>query len=181
MTRGRLLVLAVVLLLVGGAYWGVRRTSDYSGESTRQVRCASNLRQIGHACHRYAEEHGGAYPTHLGLLHAAGGLPPATLVCPSTKHAPPPPTDDLTFGRTLDYVYLGTDLRADAPDVVVLLEPLSNHAAYGPANSLANVARADGSVTSLRGAEFQALVGQLQDAGRLSAAEAAAVLDVPER
>ena len=150
-------------------------------ETAQRVKCASNLRQIGLAAILYTNDQpDGAFPPDLATFLASGDLSGNTLVCPTTRHQPAtaPP---LKLGDTLDYLYVGGDCTYRTPATVpVAFEPLSNHDVRGYPRG-GNVLYADGHVTFEPPATVRQLVHAAQAAGRLSAADAAAVLDVPGR
>jgi prepilin-type processing-associated H-X9-DG protein len=100
--------------------------------------CASNMHQIGLAILLYQNDHQQNYPNTLEEL-LEEQITPAVFICPSSN-------DTASAGATtqavaadfhasghLSYIYLGkglNDKTAD-PDIVVLYEPLTDHAGDG--------------------------------------------------
>ena len=112
----------------------------------------------------YAKDHGGTFPADLGTLFREQDLTPSVFICPSSNDvAPIGPTKQavatnlLTPGHN-SYVYLGKGLTETAAtgDIVILYEPLSNHA-----NNGMNVLFGDGHVEWLTAAEAQPLLKQV--------------------
>jgi hypothetical protein len=80
-----------------------------------QVRCMSNLRDLGQAMYVYAYGHGGAFPDGWDELIAAGAARPEQLVCPADDDATPVTRGATTratlasiaAGGHVSYVYVG--------------------------------------------------------------------------
>ena len=144
-------------------------------DAEARARCASNLRQIGLALILYANE-----DEHLRLppgLRTVADAQNAGIFCCRRTRAAPLATGELAFPDSLSYVYVGDGVsidREDLADIVTLLEPLANHAGTGGA-----VGRASGGAAFVDADTMRAIVNDLQQAGRLTPADAATVLDVP--
>ena len=81
--------------------------------------CASNLGQIGRACHFYAQEHRGGLPPSLGVLLEGGSrayLTKTQLICPKSQKP---------------YIYIPGHRDANDPRNVIAYEPISYHNGQG--------------------------------------------------
>ena len=122
------------------------------------------MRQIGQGCWIYANEHQGKLPDDLGTLFLNEDLTAEVFVCPSTSDTPAagPTTQAVVTNMLLpghhSYIYLGKGLtvKTATPDVVILYEPLSNHA-----NAGMNVLFGDGHAEWLTAAQAQPLLNQI--------------------
>jgi prepilin-type processing-associated H-X9-DG protein len=112
-----------------------------------QVRCGSNLRQLGQAILLYAKEHSGKLPDKIEKLAAPYEIYPEAYVCPATDTPEAPgKTRDEQYKHLnhnhVSYVYHGKGLRLPLhPDTPLACEPLFNHAGAGM-----NILFADGHV-----------------------------------
>lgn len=130
-------------------------------EQSNQMKCASNLRQIGYAIQTYASGHGGKLPDDLITLIGSEDLPPAVFVCPSSPDIPAAgPTTQAVMNAmrqpgTVSYIYIGKGLTSSdlTADVVLAYEPLSNHGGTGM-----NVLFGDGHLEWLDGKLAQSVV-----------------------
>lgn len=118
-------------------------------EKANQVKCASNLRQIGQACMLHAMDHQNAFPDTLGEL-LEQGIGPEVFMCPSRNGSSPPkhaPREQLVawVNENAHYEYLGKGLKMGGnPEFVTAYERLDAHNQEG-----ANVLFADGHVEFL--------------------------------
>lgn len=138
----------------GAQVLGTMMTSDFMGtsvpiataillpslsrarESANQVKCASNMRQIGQGLLIYANGHNGKLPAELGDLLKEGPITVQVFVCPSGDQAIPPivlqsPREEQAewVSQSAEYIYLGTGLdnnRID-PKRPILYEKLEHH------------------------------------------------------
>ena len=133
-------------------------------EPAKRVRCSANMRQIWQAAQLYASSHHGRYPPDLPTLFVDQDLTPAVFNCPSSNDQPAvgPTTQavaaDLSKPGHASYIYVGkglTDQTATA-DVVVLYEPLTNHAKSGM-----NVLFGDGHVDWYTATQAQPILRQV--------------------
>lgn len=116
-----------------------------AGEKARQVKCASNLRQIGQACLLYANNNGGQYPPDLQTITQTQQIGMEAFVCPSTSDNKGTTSADLSKAGRCSYIYTGTDLTNNSnPASVVAFEDPDDHKLEG-----ANLLFADGHVEFL--------------------------------
>jgi hypothetical protein len=107
---GTLLIVSAWIL---GSLFVFAPEHDPHGPVSRQVRCASNLRQIGQTMLLYANDHGGLYPDRPEELFTIEGVGPEIFVCPASDDTPPmnattrAMSDALASGGHFSYVYLG--------------------------------------------------------------------------
>lgn len=144
----RFLVWGVGIVVIGGMLISVLLPALCRPRGlANQIKCASNLRQIGQAIARYAQDNGGQYPPSLAVLAAHEDITPAMMVCPSSNDEPSSATDtagivaELAAAETnapghkhsLSYVYVGRGLNAKtvSDTTVVAYEPLDNHEGEG--------------------------------------------------
>jgi prepilin-type processing-associated H-X9-DG protein len=108
-------------------------------EKANQIRCASNLRQIGQAAQLYAQDNpdlGGPFGPGFDRLVQTQSISPQVFQCPSDGSAG---TGQVT-GSPCSYIWLGQNLKTSSnPECVLAYEPLSNHGKEG-----ANFLFADG-------------------------------------
>lgn len=124
-----------------------------------QIKCASNLRQIGQAILLYAADKGGAFPDGLAIVLDTQLIGSDVFVCPESKErkATGASTSQIVadFGMLgrCSYVYLdsGLSLGAASPEAIIAFEDPANHSFRG-----ANVLFADGHVDWLTMPEFMA-------------------------
>ncbi len=163
---------ATTLLLIAGLFiGGLGAAGKIFGEdphnySRRQVRCASNLKQIGLAMLLYGNANGRRYPDtldELALFHGAD-LPPELFVCPDTSDTPPAGTTptagaaDLSAGGQNSYVYLGRGLgEGVATEAILAHERFGQHRGRG-----INVLFGDLHVEFVDSEEAHALLAELR-------------------
>jgi prepilin-type processing-associated H-X9-DG protein len=163
--RGRVVLWTIFLALlayVGAAMLFPPRPTIHRA---RQVKCASNLRQIGMALSLYTKDAGSPqYPPGLELLVEKADVGPDVFVCPAagdqkaTGATTRQRVEDFLAGKHCSYVYVGAKLTAgDSAAHVVAYEPLSNHGGVG-----ANVLYNDGSVARLEKAEAARVIAELE-------------------
>jgi prepilin-type processing-associated H-X9-DG protein len=162
------LVLGILNVVGWGAYFGLIfaimvPSLGVARQTANQVKCASNLRQIGLALLLYSNENGGAYPDTLDGIILTQDITAGVFVCPSTSHTaakgntPQQVVGDMATGGHLSYVYVGKGLTNQAaPRTVVAYEPITDH------GTGANFLYADGSVTFLAKAQAEQTIKQLE-------------------
>lgn len=112
-----LLVLAVMTLLP---------SSHRDRERLEEVRCRSNLIQIGMAIREYRDANGGALPDSFATLFRTADLVPENFVCPDDRRVTPARTRDAFLADSgpahCSYHYLGNGLTLPIarPDEVVI-------------------------------------------------------------
>jgi len=156
------IVAVVVLMFVAGiasvgmthqAAWLARSDQPFAWygrgrEKANQVKCQSNLRQIGTATLMFANDHQGRFPHSFAELLVAQELTPELFICPSgnmDKAIGTPAEQAAKLHQHCDYVYVGHGLTNRAPPTrVIAYERLDNHAGKG-----VSVVFADGHVEFL--------------------------------
>jgi hypothetical protein len=141
------------------------RYDPHDSDLRRQVKCASNLRQIGQALVLYASDHGGQYPERPDELLSLG-VEPEIFVCPSTDDLPARGqtsrdiNDAFASGGHLSYVYVAKGLTTSnvGAQHVLAFEPMRNHATDHPG---IHVLFGDGRVEFLQGDAAQRLTERL--------------------
>ncbi len=163
------LVLGILNILGWAAYIGLIAAVMFpplgrSRETANRVKCASNLRQIGHAILLYANENRGAYPQSLDQLVLTQDITADCFVCPSTNdtkatgNTPQAIVTDMAGGGHLSYVYVGKGMTSNvSPEAVVAYEPFSNHADEGT-----NVLFGDGHVAFLNKRRADRMIKQVE-------------------
>ena len=139
------LILVAVGLPIASVLILITSTHERSSESADRVNCANNLRQIGLACLRYADESGHAFPENLAMAMVHEGLSPDVFICPHTSDtkAPGATANEQAAGLTqpghCSFTYVGIGLTdKSTADTVVAFENPANHNMDG-----ANVVYAD--------------------------------------
>jgi prepilin-type processing-associated H-X9-DG protein len=127
------IILGSVFLIVGPCMISILLPSlNRAREQANRIKCAANMRQIGQAIQIYANTNKGAFPPNLDALLTNGSLSGAEFACPSDSIAPQTGMTTLTPGTNLSYVYVGQGKNyAAASNVVILYEPMTNHANDG--------------------------------------------------
>ena len=147
-----LLFLVVPLLLISILLPSLSRAR----EKANQIKCASNLRQIGQAAMLYAQDNlrqGGPYGPGFDLLVQTQPIATQTFRCPSDNSAG---TGQLT-GGPCSYIWLGQNLTTSSdPTCVLAYEPLSNHGKEG-----SNFLFADGHVEFISAKDAAGAIRQL--------------------
>ncbi len=167
------LVLGALNLLGWGAYIALVSaimlpSLGRARQTANQVKCASNMRQIGMAILLYSNENGGAYPNSLDQLLLTQDVTSEIFVCPSsgdtkaTGANPQAVAADMASGKHLSYVYVGKGMTdntvlSDAQFVVVAYEPLTNHT-----NAGTNMLYADGHVDFVPKAQAAPMIKQIE-------------------
>ena len=106
-----------------------------------QIRCASNLRQIGQAMLLYANENGGQYPGDFDALLLTQDIAPKIFVCPGSTDTPVAGASPaqwaagLRSGGHLSYVYTARGQTPKNPPAAVLAYEADGH--HGPASDAA--------------------------------------------
>jgi prepilin-type processing-associated H-X9-DG protein len=133
-------ILLFEVLVVGFAIFALMPVTSRSshGISDRAM-CASNMHQIGLAILLYQNDFGGVYPPSVDELLENEQITPQVFICPDSNDtaAAGPTTQaviaDLHKPGHLSYIYIGQGLtdKTVTDDMVVLYEPLTNHAGDG--------------------------------------------------
>jgi len=125
----------------------VRRTGHDPGDL-----CRGNLHGLGKAMFNYATEHDRWFPPDVEVL-VDRYVDPWDLECPSA------PTDSSGFSRDCDYFLRARGRLGDIrPDAILACDYIGNHSGGR------NVLHADGLVTWLSEAEFQAELAEAHNA-----------------
>ncbi len=179
-THVRLIALIVGLAMLGIGLGSAGQPSR-ARPAANQVKCASNLRQIGQTVFQVAQTNG-RYPDTLDELVGSSSLPAETLVCPQCDDTVAPGATaaqqaaNLRAGRHVSYVYVGKGLPLvdpPSPNAVVAYELPANHDGRG-----ANFLFADGHVDWLIASDADRLIRQIQTA-RSAAAPASQPVAIP--
>jgi len=125
-------------ILLGGALL-LPNSGPRPREKANQVKCGSNLRQIGQAILMYANDHKGQFPATFDLLITDQEMSTEVFICPSTN-------DVSTKGATTQqivagfakpgrcsYIYIGGNLNTTSATAarIAAYEPLTNHRGTG--------------------------------------------------
>jgi prepilin-type processing-associated H-X9-DG protein len=110
-------------------------------EKARRVSCLSNLKQIGLACHVYADKHDGKFPPYLDVLFPDYLPDKKVLICPSASHE--------GKSGSSDYVYAAGG-TTKAKDQILAYDNTGNHRGVGR-----NVLFTDGHVEWMMESTFQ--------------------------
>lgn len=162
---GTLLIVSAWIL---GSLFVFAPEHDPHGPVSRQVRCASNLRQIGQTMLLYANDHGGLYPDRPEELFTIEGVGPEIFVCPASDDTPPmnattrAMSDALASGGHFSYVYLGKGITSQwsSPSLVLAYEPPSHHDNLGAGGI--NVLFGDGHVEFIEQPKADQLIRDLK-------------------
>lgn len=151
--------ISVLFLLVVGVLVLYRVSGISSSGRVRvyaqQAHCSANLKSIGTALQKYANENSDRYPDTFEELARAVQFPPEMFVCPASNDQKAMSVDQLNEGGHMSYIYLGkgrkrSEMGVDDP---LVYEPLSNHKGAG-----ANVLFGDTHVERLTPAELAKLL-----------------------
>jgi prepilin-type processing-associated H-X9-DG protein len=135
--QDRLCAMLGVLLGLGGIWAGVMGHYESINRIYRahQVRCASNLRQIGLASIMYSNEHQGQFPDSIATVLATQDISTDVFLCPACIHRPASGVLPEVDGPVAtSYVYVGAAMHYDleiAGTVILVYEPISNHNGRG--------------------------------------------------
>ncbi|MHC4914518.1 MAG: hypothetical protein ACYTGB_03420 [Planctomycetota bacterium] len=105
-----LTAMLLVAPAVAGVVWAVLPAFRRRGEPARAAVCKSFLRQIGLACHMWADEHDDEMPEALEQLLPRYVDNGKIFTCPEARHR----------GLPLPHYYLVRGLRADMPSEKIL-------------------------------------------------------------
>ncbi len=134
-------------------------------EQANRAKCANNIRQISLACILYANDSKGRFPEKIDQLvsgQLAQDLSSSVWVCPATTHTPSTNSgsslaSDLNAGGHLDYVYVGSKLKATAGyNAILVYEPLETH------KEGSNFGFVDGHVEFVKKAEAEKMIADLK-------------------
>ncbi|GEM_PF-4781085 len=147
-----LLFLIVPAVLISILVPSLSRARD----KANQIKCASNLRQIGQAAQLYAQDNlrlGGPYGPGFDRLVQTQQISPQVFQCPSDNSTG---TGQLSAGAC-SYIWLGQNLTiSSSPDCVLAYEPLLNHGKEG-----SNFLFADGHVEFISAKDAAGVIQQL--------------------
>jgi len=135
-------ILAIVLSLICSivALVGAALPSLNTPRSpSPQVKCGSNLRQIGQGIMMYANDHKGRFPTTLDLLISDQDMSPEVFTCPSTNDVSAKGATtqqivaDFAKPGRCSYIYVGGNLNTTTATAahIAAYEPLANHKGTG--------------------------------------------------
>ena len=114
---------AVLLLVAGVVGWLVLGLFPVAWqpvrEPARRATCKCNLRQIGLACHMYADDYDGEFPSGLQGLHPTYCDNPKVFKCPSGEASYEDFRARTVTEKSSSYVYV-PGLRADMPSELIL-------------------------------------------------------------
>ena len=121
-------------------------------QEARRMQCLSNLKQIGLACHMYAQENNGNFPERLSQLYPqyAPGL--NLFKCPTADY-PVETKEDIDSEST--YVLVSGLKSTDRPETVLVHEKVDSHHGDG-----GNVLHVDGHVKWVLRAELEVLLSE---------------------
>lgn len=138
------------------AYASLVSSLAQAKEKANQIKCASNLRQIGMAAQLYAQDNlrlRGPYGPGFDKLVQTQPISPEVFKCPSDSSSG---TEQLT-GNPCSYIWLGQNLNVSSnPNCVLAYEPLTNHGNVG-----SNFLFADGHVEFIVAKDAAGIVQQL--------------------
>lgn len=131
-------------------------------QRANEVKCSSNMKQLGLAMMEYSNNNAGHFPDKLeDVLPSNPSLSRSVFVCPSDDKLPPSGTSaqaaahEISSGKNCSYIYVGNELTNTAsPDSVLLYEPLADH------HRGMNVLFADGTVRWFASADAQKVLSQ---------------------
>lgn len=153
-----LLIVALVVIAAAMLLPSLNRPIDHPPE----LRCRSNLRQIGQGVQMYANENRSAFPPDVGTLLVTQDLTSEVFVCYATNdtRAEGATTQavaaNMSTGGHLSYVYTGKGMSMrTAATAVLAYEPLANHGDH------INVLYADGRVERLGAKQGRKLLAEL--------------------
>jgi prepilin-type processing-associated H-X9-DG protein len=113
--------MAATGILVGGFALLTWHEPCHLRESAIRASCKSNLRQIGLACHLYADDHGELFPPNLKSLVPEYLDNPLIFNCPSTRSQGRYRNKSLQQAAAeSQYTYVGAGIRTSAPASVIL-------------------------------------------------------------
>ena len=138
-------------------------------EKANQIKCASNMRQIGQGIMIFANDNKGRYPDDLGEMLVSSQLSTEVFVCPSSalgvpdavRKAPPEQQAEWVINEG-SYIYLGEGLKTGVnADFILAYEPMEDH------GEGCNVLFADGHVEFVTPDRFQQALGEARKSGQL--------------
>ncbi len=151
-------LIVIVALLVASIFVP---SGGHSRRQANQIKCASNLRQIGQGIQLYAQANLGFFPPDLQTLAATQPLGLSVMICPSTSDQTPANIGAISAAGRCSYIYVGANLTSKAdPSCILALEDPANHNLEG-----GNILFADGHVEFFVLPEFQFFLNEL-NAGR---------------
>lgn len=132
----------VLVAIIGLLLVAIITPTGRSPRYANQVKCASNLRQIGQAIFLYAQDNAGHYPPDLQAVFSTQPIATEVATCPSTSDQKASTPAGLGQPSCCSYVYVGAGLSGQPdPECVVVIEDPADHDLKG-----CNVAYADGHV-----------------------------------
>lgn len=132
-------------------------------EPANRVKCASNLRQIGHAVLLHAIDHPDQPTPDIFSLLNSEHIAPSMLICPSSRayQARGPEEQDTASMTVITYAWAGTASPQDLTADMVLAFDLEHHQPKdGATGAGVNVLLGDGSVIFVDAATADALWNQ---------------------
>jgi prepilin-type processing-associated H-X9-DG protein len=149
--------IALAIIVPGIFLYCVSQTEfPWQRDRAYQVKCASNMRQIGQAILLYQQDYAGAHPPDLTAVLATQQLSSDVFWCPSSPDTRSPTTQRLAQPGHCSYIYVGSSFARSGPDAVLLFEDPANQELEG-----GNMVFADGHAEWLALPQFMSILQDL--------------------